>query len=170
MAYASSEKRKAWLKEYMSRPDVRARIAESKKRYRSKEETKEKEKEYRKKWYSEHKEYYKKLRENNREKYNEYSRKYKAEHKTYSKKYRKENLEKYANYAKDYRKKHPETVTAHNAVRVGIERGEIKTHPCEKCGEDIAEAHHDDYTKPLEIRWLCKTCHMEWHRLNKATR
>jgi len=36
--------------------------------------------------------------------------------------------------------------------------------PCEVCGstQDI-NRHHDDYTKPLEIRWLCSPCHWETH-------
>jgi hypothetical protein len=35
--------------------------------------------------------------------------------------------------------------------------------PCEICGAK-AEAHHDDYTKPLEVRWLCFKHHREWHK------
>ena len=37
--------------------------------------------------------------------------------------------------------------------------------PCEICGE-AAEAHHDDYDKPLEVRWLCFKHHREWHKIH----
>lgn len=37
---------------------------------------------------------------------------------------------------------------------------------CEKCGEigRPLEAHHHDYTKPLEVLWLCRPCHRDTHR------
>ena len=37
--------------------------------------------------------------------------------------------------------------------------------PCEICGAS-AEAHHDDYDKPLEVRWLCFKHHREWHKVH----
>lgn len=40
----------------------------------------------------------------------------------------------------------------------------IHRQPCEICGNKKAEAHHDDYDKPLEIRWLCFNCHRQWHK------
>ena len=36
--------------------------------------------------------------------------------------------------------------------------------PCEVCGSSCAVAHHDDYTKPLEVRWLCLSHHQKWHK------
>ena len=37
-----------------------------------------------------------------------------------------------------------------------------------KDGRTGIQAHHDDYNKPLEVRWLCQPCHHEWHKTNKA--
>lgn len=45
----------------------------------------------------------------------------------------------------------------------GIQRGKITRQPCEVCGEPNAQAHHDDYSKPLEVRWLCPQHHAEVH-------
>ncbi len=36
--------------------------------------------------------------------------------------------------------------------------------PCEACGREDAQRHHDDYAKPLEVRWLCPPCHAKEHR------
>lgn len=42
----------------------------------------------------------------------------------------------------------------------------IPRQPCEVCGKELSEAHHDNYNKPLEVRWLCFKCHREWHRVH----
>jgi hypothetical protein len=42
-------------------------------------------------------------------------------------------------------------------------RGKVVIQGCEKCGGS-AEMHHDDYDKPLEIRWLCREHHLELHK------
>jgi hypothetical protein len=31
------------------------------------------------------------------------------------------------------------------------------------CGNAATHAHHDDYSKPLEVRWLCRAHHSEHH-------
>ena len=41
-------------------------------------------------------------------------------------------------------------------------RGELKRGNCEKCGK-LGEAHHEDYSRPLEVRWLCPQHHLEVH-------
>ena len=35
--------------------------------------------------------------------------------------------------------------------------------PCEQCGAPNADRHHDDYDKPLEVRYLCRRCHIRHH-------
>ena len=53
---------------------------------------------------------------------------------------------------------------AHNAVQRALRCGELKRLPCEGCGNLIGNyAHHDDYTKPLQVRWLCCSCHIYHH-------
>ena len=37
--------------------------------------------------------------------------------------------------------------------------GKIVPKPCEVCGAEKAQKHHDDYSKPLLVRWLCRKCH-----------
>jgi ribosomal protein S27AE len=56
-------------------------------------------------------------------------------------------------------------IRARLAVSYAIEKGRISREPCERCGSDPAHAHHDDYTKPLDIRWLCSSCHGIEHRV-----
>lgn len=43
----------------------------------------------------------------------------------------------------------------------------LKKQSCEVCGEIKALGHHDDYDKPLEVRWLCPKHHIELHLLQK---
>lgn len=48
-------------------------------------------------------------------------------------------------------------------VRRAIAAGKLVRLPCEVCGIEPAEGHHDDYSKPLDVRWLCKLHHREHH-------
>lgn len=44
--------------------------------------------------------------------------------------------------------------------------GILTMQPCEKCSEEITQAHHDDYNRPWEVRWMCVKCHNKWHKDN----
>lgn len=58
----------------------------------------------------------------------------------------------------------PAAKKAHRAVDHGKRMGSLITQPCEICGtEDDINAHHDDYSKPLNVRWLCRNHHREHH-------
>ena len=56
---------------------------------------------------------------------------------------------------------------AHIIVGNAIRDGKLMALPCENCfsTHDI-HGHHDDYAKPLEVTWLCNSCHNKWHREN----
>lgn len=51
-------------------------------------------------------------------------------------------------------------VTARHAIRSGA----LVRKPCEVCGASKTDAHHDDYGKPLDVRWLCRQHHVAHHR------
>jgi len=70
-------------------------------------------------------------------------------------------------YAKEYRDKYPNKYKAKNMVNNAIRSGKLFKMPCEACGtEDSIHGHHDDYLKPLNVRWLCAAHHNQWHREN----
>lgn len=53
---------------------------------------------------------------------------------------------------------------AHKAVEYALNRGDLDRKPCERCGDPKSQAHHDDYSKPLDIMWLCAKDHRARHR------
>lgn len=67
-------------------------------------------------------------------------------------------------YQKNRRAKNPFPYKANCAVSNAVRDGKLFKEPCFNCGsiEDI-EAHHMDYEKPLEVVWLCRSCHLEEH-------
>lgn len=61
-----------------------------------------------------------------------------------------------------WREKWPERRQAHSKLQYALRAGRLtKRFECERCGVTPGriEAHHRDYSKPLDVQWLCKPCH-----------
>lgn len=122
----------------------------------------------------------------NREDHERYHREYRAKKdikekkKIYNKAYRIINRKKLLDYAKAYYKNYDKTekgrevrlranqkqrivncekVLARRKLNHAIEYNRITKKPCRDCGNLKVEGHHPDYSKPLEVIWLCRRCH-----------
>jgi len=62
-----------------------------------------------------------------------------------------------------YRKLNPGKYRATRIANNALRDGRLIKRPCEVCGETSVEKHHDDYSKPLEVRWLCRKHHRQIH-------
>ena len=99
------------------------------------------------------------------------SRKYYYEHQEEAAAYMKEHgrteqgkLNKIVNRER-YRLRYPERARASQKVCRAVQAG-VLTKPtrCTECpSTKQIEAHHDDYSQPLAVRWLCHTCHQRLH-------
>lgn len=64
--------------------------------------------------------------------------------------------------------KHKHKVNARMLLNYHLKKGNIiKPSECECCKQLIKlEGHHDDYTKPIEVKWFCRPCHFAYHKLH----
>jgi hypothetical protein len=112
----------------------------------------------------------------------------KAYHKAYIKDYqpawRKKHPTYNANYLREWRKENPgdnrslednvirqklyqennrEKVSARKKLQYAVKAGKVsKPLHCESCRQNVpVQADHHDYTKPYEVTWLCRPCHLE---------
>jgi hypothetical protein len=81
--------------------------------------------------------------------------------------YRKTDMRK--NVIKRYYDSHKLEFAARRKAGRAIRSGALIKQPCEVCANPKSEAHHDDYSKPLEVRWLCKAHHSEHHSKYKLS-
>ncbi len=74
--------------------------------------------------------------------------------------------------ASKWRGRNPEKWAAHLKVNNAIRSGKLaRQSHCSKCGSPYnVQAHHEDYSKPLDVVWLCSRCHMARHREINAER
>lgn len=63
-----------------------------------------------------------------------------------------------------YRARHPEKYMARNKFRRAVRDGLIVCQPCVDCGStENVHGHHEDYSHPLDVTWLCRACHWQRH-------
>lgn len=67
--------------------------------------------------------------------------------------------------AKRYAKKFPERMYIANTVCRAVKKGVlVRPSSCSICNEAVRiYAHHEDYSKPLEVVWMCQRCHRKRH-------
>jgi hypothetical protein len=101
--------------------------------------------------------------------------------------HRPKNLEKFRAYSKEFRertgvigkrqaaskmKEYRRRLTTEETHKMNVrsytaklvKSGKLKRMPCERCGSQSAEAHHESYQNPMEVMWLCKLHHAARHR------
>lgn len=64
-------------------------------------------------------------------------------------------------YEQNHRRKNPEKYKARMMVGNAIRDRRLIPLPCQNCGNPKSQAHHKDYSKPLDVDWLCFKCHRE---------
>jgi hypothetical protein len=89
-----------------------------------------------------------------------------AQHERF-RRYRRENPSK---AKRDSANRNPVKERARRILREAVRRGVVrKPANCQDCGAMVDSrklgAHHSDYSKPLDVEWLCSLCHGVRHRI-----
>ncbi len=53
---------------------------------------------------------------------------------------------------------------ARDIVTQALRSGVLIRQPCERCGDEKSQCHHEDYSRPLDVTFLCARCHGHRHR------
>ena len=75
--------------------------------------------------------------------------------------------ERQASGARAYVARNPQKRAAHIVVGNALRGGKLTKMPCTRCGDQKSDAHHDDYSKPLEVIWFCRACHAAHHKASR---
>jgi len=67
----------------------------------------------------------------------------------------------------NWRIKYPEKYKAQTALNNAIRDKKLTRMACGVCGNEKSHAHHHDYSKPLDVMWLCARCHALQHKNEK---
>ena len=69
--------------------------------------------------------------------------------------------ERIVGYQRDKRARNPHKASAYRRVHSAVKSGRLNKKPCVFCGNVKVQAHHHDYSKPLDVVWVCFKCHRE---------
>ena len=86
---------------------------------------------------------------------------------TKAKRWRHENKEYGSMYVRKWRRLHPTANRAHAILRRAVQSGKVlRPDNCPECNKINCriEGHHADYSKPLEVIWVCSGCHWKLER------
>lgn len=126
---------------------------------------------YQSKYTSEHKEeknaYGKKWYEKNKIEISDKSRIWRRNNPGYFKHYYYQNKELKLSIDKRWREKNPDRMKAYKIFTKSLKLDLIKKpENCSMCGEKTSKihGHHSDYSKPLDVIWVCFDCHLHIHK------
>jgi len=108
-------------------------------------------------------------RERNRDKENQRNREYRLNNakkvKLARSKYNKENVDALREYQRASKMNDPEKFKARELLNGAVRSKKIiKPDHCSLCGKGgKVDGHHEDYSRPLDVIWLCRACHMGIH-------
>ena len=75
--------------------------------------------------------------------------------------YRDRHKSRFQSYLNKYPARHAVRIQTNKAIEKGLLTRASHCESCNATGK--IEAHHDDYNKMLDVRWLCIPCHKDWH-------
>ncbi|WP_081724759.1 hypothetical protein [Asticcacaulis sp. YBE204] len=74
----------------------------------------------------------------------------------------------------NWRTENPKAIWAHHSLRSALRRGLIERKPCEVCAavhgvnDAVIDGHHEDYDRPMDVKWLCRKHHRQIHATEKV--
>ncbi len=109
-------------------------------------------------------EYNRRYREKNPEKYKRQKRESTERNPETHRRWVAANRQKVNEKSYTWDRKNTEKKRANRRVWYALKHGYLVKGPCEACGCEKVQAHHDDYSKPLVVRWFCTKCHKQKDR------
>lgn len=71
----------------------------------------------------------------------------------------------YARQYKKHRRGESNKIKIRGLAQTALKQGRLTKQPCIVCATTVnVQAHHSDYSKPLDVDWLCTKHHATWHK------